>query len=71
MKVNVTMPPCRLQGGLFQFNDVRRGGFDCVRTSCSAREAWRDIPLAMVVGDDSYGSFVVARENALNQAMTT
>src|SRR5579859_1635384 len=34
-----------------------------------AQEAWRDVPLATIVGDDRDGSFVVAGENALDQAM--
>src|SRR5579859_3509581 len=34
-----------------------------------AQEALRDVPLATIVGDDRDGSFVVAGENALDQAM--
>ena len=55
--------------GLFQPDDIGRGGFGYVSPGYSAQEAWRDVPLATVVGDDCYGSFVVARKNALNQAM--
>jgi hypothetical protein len=57
--------------GLFQPDDVRRRGFSCIRTGCSAQECRRDIPLATVVGDDRHGSLVVAREYALNQATIT
>jgi hypothetical protein len=35
----------------------------------SAQEARRDVPVAMVIGDDRDGSFVIARQNALDQAM--
>ena len=38
-------------------------------THCSAQEAWRDVPLATIVGDDRDGSFVVAGENTFDQAM--
>jgi hypothetical protein len=65
-----SLPKSRVLVGLFQFDDICRGCLRCVMTLCSAQEAWRDVPLAPIVGDDRDGSFVVAGENALDQAMT-
>lgn len=57
------------QDRLFHSNDVGRGGLSSIMTFWSAQEAWRDVPLATIIGDDRDGSFVVAGENALDQAM--
>lgn len=55
---------------LLQPNDVRRVSLRCLKRTSPAQQAWRDVPLAAVIGDDRHRFPIVSCEYAFNQGVT-